>query len=75
MNDLLMQGLQLMGVGMGVVFLFLGLLIGIVAGVSALIQKGEVANSAPGNQPMNDNDLLVILTEAVGRYRADHPRS
>jgi len=74
MNELLAQGLQLMGVGMGVVFLFLGLLVGIVSLVSMIIQKGEPVDVNAGAESISRDDLLVVLTEAVGRYRADHSK-
>lgn len=72
MNELLAEGLQLMAVGMGVVFLFLGLLVGVVTLVSAVIQKFEVNAVHAGTEPLNDVDLLSVITEAVNRYRADH---
>lgn len=72
MNELLAEGLQLMGVGMGVVFLFLGLLVGVVTLVSAVIQKFEVKTVHVGTESLNDADLLSVITEAVKRYRADH---
>jgi len=72
MNELIAEGLQLMGVGMGVVFLFLGMLVGVTTLVSAIIQKSEVNTSVSGTESLNDNDLLTLLTEAVKRYRADH---
>ncbi|HKI60323.1 MAG TPA: OadG family transporter subunit [Mariprofundaceae bacterium] len=74
MNELLAQGLQLMGVGMGVVFLFLGLLVGIVTLVSVIIQKGESVEVNAGAESINRDDLLVVLSEAVSRYRADHSK-
>ena len=72
MNELLAEGLQLMGVGMGVVFPFLGLLVGVVTLVSAVIQKFEVKTVHVGTESLNDADLLSVITEAVKRYRADH---
>jgi len=72
MNELLAEGLQLMGVGMGVVFLFLGLLVGVITLVSAMIQKSELETAHSGAESLNDDDLLTLLTEAVTRYRADH---
>ena len=74
MNELLAQGLQLMGVGMGVVFLFLGLLVGIISLVSMIIQKGESVDMDAGSESISRDDLLVVLTEAVSRYRADHSK-
>ena len=74
MNELLAQGLQLMAVGMGVVFLFLGLLVGVITLVSMIIQKGESVEVNAGAESISRDDLLVVLTEAVSRYRADHPK-
>lgn len=74
MNELLAQGLQLMGVGMGVVFLFLGLLVGIISLVSMIIQKGESVEVKAGAESISRDDLLVVLTEAVSRYRADRSK-
>lgn len=74
MNELLAQGLQLMGVGMGVVFLFLGLLVGIISLVSRIIQKGESVEVKAGAESMSRDDLLAVLTEAVSRYRADRSK-
>jgi len=74
MNELLAQGLQLMGVGMGVVFLFLGLLVGIVSLVSMIIQKGESVEANAIAESIDRDDLLVVLTEAVSRYRKDHSK-
>ena len=72
MNELLMEGLQLMGVGMGVVFLFLGLMVAVVAAVSLVIQKRE-AGLAKGGQALSDDELRVLFQEAISRYRGDHP--
>lgn len=71
MDELIMAGVELMGVGMGVVFLFLGLMVAIVALVSAVVQKGETMRlkSAP-----DDQELLFVFNEAIKRYRADHPK-
>ncbi|OIO73689.1 MAG: hypothetical protein AUJ57_03965 [Zetaproteobacteria bacterium CG1_02_53_45] len=77
MSELLAEGLQLMGVGMGVVFLFLGLLVGVVSLVSRIIQgfEASAAKAAACSGPTaNDDDLIEVVTEAVKRYRADHNR-
>jgi len=64
-----------MGVGMGVVFLFLGLLVGVISLVSRIIQNFEAkAAGAAGAADMNDDDLLEVVTEAVKRYRVEHHR-
>ncbi|ATX81755.1 oxaloacetate decarboxylase, gamma subunit [Mariprofundus ferrinatatus] len=73
MNELLAEGLQLMGVGMGVVFLFLGLLVAVISLVSRVIQSLETkAAGSAGSVTGNDEDLIEVVTEAVKRYRADH---
>ena len=73
MNELLAEGLQLMGVGMGVVFLFLGLLVAVISLVSRIIQSYETkAVNAAGSTATNNEDLIEVATEAVKRYRADH---
>jgi len=72
MNELLAEGLQLMGVGMGVVFLFLGLLVGVITLVSSIIQKSEAATSPFGMESLSEEDLRAVFTKAVKRYRADH---
>jgi oxaloacetate decarboxylase gamma subunit len=74
MNEQLAQGLQLMGVGMGVVFLFLGLLVWVITAVSALIQKSEAVEVHSDAELLSNDDLQAVLTEAVKRYRTDHPK-
>jgi len=75
MSELMQQGLQLMALGMGVVFLFLTLLIAVITLVSKIIQRFETApvdiSHASTSQ---DNDLIEVITEAVKQYRSDHPR-
>ncbi len=74
MNELMQQGLQLMALGMGVVFLFLGLLIGVISLVSQVIQKFETAPVEAANASTStENDLIEVITEAVKQYRSDHP--
>lgn len=76
MSELLAEGLQLMGVGMGVVFLFLGLLVAVISLVSRLIQyfEAKAAVTVAASVTGNDEDLIEVVTEAVKRYRADHHR-
>jgi len=68
-------GLQLMALGMGVVFLFLGLLIGVISLVSQLIQKLETApaNASSANAAADNADLIEVVTKAVKLYRSEHP--
>lgn len=75
MNELMTEGLQLMVLGMGMVFLFLGLLVGVVTLVSRTIQKYEPSTEASaGTATVADNDLIEVVTAAVKQYRSNHPR-
>lgn len=49
MNDLLAQGVQLMVLGMGVVLAFLLILVAVMTGLSALVQR--FAPESTGGQP------------------------
>jgi len=68
------QGLQLMALGMGTVFLFLGLLIGVIGVVSRTIQSFEQKTAGDSEAGINHDDLLEVITAAVQQYRSDHPR-
>jgi len=75
MANLMDQGLQLMALGMGTVFLFLGLLIAIIGLVSRMIQSYEQKIAvADGHDSSSQDDLREVITAAVQQYRADHPR-
>ncbi len=77
MNELIGQGLQLMALGMGVVFLFLGLLIAVITLVSRLIrsfeQQNEQSTTAGGDARPSHDDLREVISAAVKQYRSDHP--
>ncbi len=69
------QGLQLMALGMGTVFLFLGLLIAVIGVVSRTIHAFEQKAVDGGAETgINHDDLLEVITAAVQQYRSDHPR-
>jgi len=76
MNELMQAGLQLMALGMGVVFLFLGLLIGVISLTSRLIQKFETAPVDASNATADSGnaDLIEVVTKAVKLYRSEHPQ-
>ncbi len=63
-----------MALGMGVVFLFLGMLIGVISLTSKVIQRFETAPADAANTSNTDNDLIEVITEAVQQYRSDHPQ-
>jgi len=69
------QGLQLMALGMGSVFLFLSLLIGIITLTSRIIHKFELETVPPAGAAHSSHDeLLEVISAAVQQYRSDHPR-
>jgi len=71
----MVQGLQLMALGMGTVFVFLGVLIGIITMVSRIIQKYEIpVEQTAGATHSAHDDLIDVISAAVQQYRADHPR-
>ncbi len=79
-EELIMQGLDLMLLGMGMVFFILTLLIFILKGTSALIAKYAphveppkmVAPKAIATAtPVSDPDLLAAISIAIHRYRSN----
>lgn len=77
-SDLMMEGLQLMVLGMSVVFLFLGLLIIAMQGTSravrALEARRAAASTSPAATPPSeiDNALVAAISIAIQRYRRTH---
>jgi oxaloacetate decarboxylase gamma subunit len=79
MADLLMQGFELMLLGMGIVFCFLVLLVFMMQGMSWLAHRigGEAlyhSEPAPSVAPVPaaETDLIAAIGAAVYRYRARH---
>ena len=74
-TDLLRQGLELMLVGMGTVFVFLTLLVLSTLGMSRLVMRwqplAEVASGAAG--PADSGAAVAAMTAAVIHHRARHP--
>ncbi len=72
MTELLMPGLELLVVGMGIVFIFLTLLIFILNIMSSIIQRyfpepQVIAKKATANQI--DPNVLAAISAAVHRHR------
>ncbi|MCB1753204.1 MAG: OadG family protein [Gammaproteobacteria bacterium] len=77
-TDLLMEGVELMLLGMGSVFVFLAILVLLLKGMSRLaltLAPEEVAigvASPVGTKPDADDELLAVISAAINRYRSRH---
>ncbi|CAO1659945.1 MULTISPECIES: OadG family protein [unclassified Halomonas] len=81
--ELLQDGLALMALGMGVVFVFLTILVISVTLMSKLIGRfqpaptaAEVSKKSPSSSaPASQNDeMLAVISAAVHRYRSTRRR-
>lgn len=79
MSDLLWEGLNLMAIGMGAVFVFLVLLIFATNLMSSVINRyfpepelPAVVPSHTGDQPaaVEQTQLLAVITAAIHKHRA-----
>ena len=72
-DALLTQSLQLLGLGMGSVFIILSLLIGIVSIISKLVPEDRPVAPAPApaiQPPLMDNSLHVaVIQAAIHKFR------
>lgn len=76
--DMLMSGLELMVLGMGMVFVFLAMLIVIMQGMSLLaarLNPEAPATPQPAPRPVSgggasDPRLIAAISAAVSRYRS-----
>ena len=77
-SDLVMESLRLMGIGMGIVFSFLVLLVGILRVMSWLALKIAPAEIPPLAVPaaslpaatQEADDLIAVISAAIARYRS-----
>ena len=70
MPDLMSQGLNLALLGMGTVFFFLTLLVGVTMVMSALIPGEEVLVSEEAVNVGVDPRIHAVIAAAVHRYRS-----
>ncbi len=70
-DALLTQSLQLLGLGMGSVFIILCLLIGIVSIISKLVPEDQPVAPVPAVQPpVTDNSLhIAVIQAAIHKFR------
>lgn len=84
-SAMLLEGVRLMVIGMGIVYVFLLLLVGILRLLSQAIQRwapepppAPATGAGPGRSGAGVNaeipgELLAVIAAAVSRYRRDHP--
>jgi oxaloacetate decarboxylase gamma subunit len=82
-TDLLMSGINLMAIGMGIVFTFLLLLVFAMKGMSTLAMRVANRYGVPETtsaqsvikghgQDGTRGDLVAVIAAAISRYRATH---
>lgn len=75
-SNLMIQGIELMLLGMGIVFGFLTVLVFTLRAMSAFAGRfGEEEGVAEMTQPIDVADnrpLVAVVSAAVARYRASH---
>jgi len=75
-GELLLEGLSLTGVGMGVVFAFLTLLVIITGFMSKFLTRffpeppKVVGKPSPGRGPVGDAQLLAVISAAIHKHRS-----
>ena len=77
-STLLIESLRLMVIGMGIVYAFLLLLVGVLRLMSALIlrlapeEALPLATAQPQSPSAAPDDLIAVIAAAVMRYRRLH---
>jgi oxaloacetate decarboxylase gamma subunit len=77
-TDLILQGLQLMLLGMGVVFIFLMILVvalSLMSKIALYFDKEDELTSSENIKPAikpGNTALVAVISAAVSRYRSIH---
>ncbi|MDD4915652.1 MAG: OadG family protein [Methylococcales bacterium] len=77
MNELLSSGMELMLIGMGIVFGFLALLVLSIGCMSSLVQRffPEISGSHLAAGQHDDPGIVAAITAAVQQYRKKHQKN
>ena len=77
-TDLILQGFQLMLLGMGVVFIFLMILVfalSLMSKIAFHFDKGDELTAHETSKPVikpENTALIAVISAAVSRYRSTH---
>jgi oxaloacetate decarboxylase gamma subunit len=77
-SEQLLQGVELMLLGMGIVFTFLMVLVVVMTGMSRMAQaidasKPQVASGPKAAAPgASEADIVAAISAAISRYRSTH---
>ncbi len=73
-SDLLLQGVNLMLLGMGIVFTFLAVLVVALTGMSRLAASLSGPETPPtvaaSDAETDDTELIAVISAAINRYRS-----
>ena len=75
MNELMSSGIELMLIGMGIVFTFLAMLVLAIRAMSSLVLRffPELpAGQYPGTHHGDDHGTIAAISAAVHQYRKKH---
>jgi oxaloacetate decarboxylase (Na+ extruding) subunit gamma len=77
MNEMLSAGIELMLIGMGIVFAFLAMLVVAITTMSSVVQRyfPDVPSSHLPGQHFDDPGVIAAISAAVHQYRKKYPRS
>lgn len=76
-TELLIEGVELMLLGMGSVFIFLAVLVFVLKGMSRLAQAlapEELTAGVASSVVDEDDELLAVISAAIARYRSQHKK-
>jgi len=79
-DELIQAGLVITAIGMGVVFVLLTALVGIIGAMSALAKALEPAPVAGPQRPATalparDQDVIPVIAAAIHAWRERHPQA
>ncbi|MGZ4959698.1 MAG: OadG family protein [Methylomonas sp.] len=77
MNEMLSSGIELMLIGMGIVFGFLAMLVVVIGAMSSFLQRffPEVPSRHPAlAQQGDDPGVIAAISAAVHQYRKKYPK-